>query len=549
VARIAKLSIEGYRSIGDRIEIAFPPHQPVILMGENNSGKSNIVKALQLVLGPFWPGNHEPEDHEFFGRVRSRPINIEIEFDPSEPLGGRYQQLIWRYDPSSGEPVYLRGIDRCGGDGYVRNDDRDTCMCMVVEAERGLHYHLGYSSKWTLLSRLMHRFHLALTDNDVVRGDLEKLFEQIKIKFHEVPEFKTFVEGLQGEFEDLVANMRHRLRVDFQAYNPVNFFHALRLQAAEGDEARTLEEMGTGEQQVLALAFAYAYAKAFHGGIVLVVEEPEAHLHPLAQHWLAQRLRSRCQKGLQVLITTHSPAFVSVEALEGLVLVYKEHGFTRVRQLARSDLVAKCIELGAPPDRVTESNVLRFYAANATTELLSGFFARAVVLAEGPTEVLALPVLLAKRGLQAEKEGIAILSVGGKGNLAKWYRLYSAYGIPCYVVFDNDATDDNTGSKRKDALSAVGLHAGEVDDLITGDDWKVHQKYTIFGIDFEEAMRAHFDRYSELEAQAKSQGVDTKPFVARWVVERLEPTSSDPGWERIDQMIAKLRGLLAIAPV
>jgi putative ATP-dependent endonuclease of OLD family len=418
-----------------------------------------------------------------------------------------------------------------------------------VEAERDLHYHLGYSSKWTLLSRLMHRFHLALTDNDVVRGDLEKLFEQIKVKFHEVPEFKTFVASLQGEFDDLVANMPHRLRVDFQAHNPVNFFHALRLQAAEGDEPRTLEEMGTGEQQVLALAFAYAYAKAFHGGIVLVVEEPEAHLHPLAQHWLAQRLRSRCQDGLQVLITTHSPAFVSVEGLEGLVLVYKENGSTQVRQLTRGDLVEKCIELGAPPDRVTENNVLPFYVANATTELLSGFFARAVVLVEGATEALALPVLLAKRGLQAEKEGVAILSVGGKGNLAKWYRLYSAYGIPCYVVFDNDASDDDAAKKRKDVLSAAGVNGARVDGLIAEEDWQVCEKYTIFGKDFEETMRHNFDHYSDIEAEAKALGVDTKPFVARWVVERLDAESSDPGWEKVDHMIKKLRALFGAAPV
>jgi len=68
MAKITKLRIEGYRSIGEPIEIAFPENQPVVLVGENNAGKSNIVKALQLVLGPFWPGNHQPEDHEFFGR-------------------------------------------------------------------------------------------------------------------------------------------------------------------------------------------------------------------------------------------------------------------------------------------------------------------------------------------------------------------------------------------------------------------------------------------------------------------------------------------------
>jgi len=323
MARIKKISIEGYRSIRELIGIEFPPGKPVVLVGENNAGKSNIVKALQLVLGPFWPGSHEPEDHEFFGRNRSHPIEITIDFDPKDLLGNRYQRVVWRYDPSAREPIYFRGFDSFGNDGPVRNEDRDTCMCVVVEADRNLAYHLSYSSKRTLLSRLMHRFHRELRRHETVRTDLEGLFEQIKAKFHEVPAFKEFVKSLQQELGDLISTMQHQLQVDFEAYNPVNFFHALRLQAAESGEPRTLEEMGTGEQQVLALAFAYAYAKAFHGGLILVIEEPEAHLHPLAQQWLAKRLKSRCEEGLQVLITTHSPAFVSVEGLEGLVLVYK----------------------------------------------------------------------------------------------------------------------------------------------------------------------------------------------------------------------------------
>jgi putative ATP-dependent endonuclease of the OLD family len=542
MARIRQLRVEGYRSIGDPIEIDFPSEQPVVVVGENNAGKSNIVKALQLILGPFWPGNHEPEDHEFFGRDRGRQIEIQVEFDPAEPLGNRYTQVVWRYEPTADEPVFFRGKAATGyGWGYIRNDDRDTCMCVVVEAERNLGYHLSYASKWTLLSRLMHRFHRALGAQEPVRDDLEGLFEEIKKKFQEVPEFKAFVDDLQEQMQDLVSTMSHKLEVDFEAYNPVNFFHALRLQAAEENKPRTLEEMGTGEQQVLALAFAHAYARAFHGGLVLVVEEPEAHLHPLAQQWLARRLRSQCREGLQLVITTHSPAFVDVEGLEGLVLVYKQNSQTRVRQLGRGDLVANCVELGAPRERVNEDNVLPFYAANATTDLISGFFARAVVLVEGQTEVLALPRLFAKRGLQVEREGIAVLGVGGKGNIAKWSRLYTAYGIPCYLVFDNDPQDDEAGDKRRDALRSIGLDGAELDPLIETEDWLVQGAYTIFGTDFETSLRANFGSYAELEENAKLAAIESKPFVARWIVERLDPSTSDIGWTKVGEMVEAIR--------
>ncbi|MCP9469934.1 MAG: hypothetical protein NNA31_08040 [Nitrospira sp.] len=48
MARLTRLRIEGYRSIGSPVEIQFPQNQPVVLVGENNAGTSNIVKALQF---------------------------------------------------------------------------------------------------------------------------------------------------------------------------------------------------------------------------------------------------------------------------------------------------------------------------------------------------------------------------------------------------------------------------------------------------------------------------------------------------------------------
>lgn len=544
VARITRLTISRYRSIGDKIEINFPKNKPVVLVGENNAGKSNIVKAIQLVLGPFWPGNHEPEDNEFFERNRSAPIEIAVEFDPNEPLGDRFTRLIWKYDSSLPDPVTFKAIDSTNEPRYPRSEDRDTCTCIVVEAERNLHYHLSYASKWTLLSRLMHKFHRKLTAHSPIRSLLEHQFEKTKELFFQIPEFNTFVRELQQEFDDLVANMPHRLTVNFEAYNPINFFHALRLQAAEGNEPRTLDEMGTGEQQVLALAFAYAYAKAFHEGVFLVIEEPEAHLHPLAQQWLSRKLRSRCYEGLQILLTTHSPFFVNIEDLEGIVLVYKEDGMTRVRQLTRHEFAEHCVNLGAPKQKITHENILPFYAANSTNDLMSGLFARAVVLVEGQTELLALPVLLEKQGFEVNREGVAILNVGGKGNLAKWYRLYTAYNIPCYVVFDNDARDDRDGKKREDALVALGVAPSEVCTLVDADDWCVSDRYMIFGIDFEKTMRKYFRSYYDFEEEARRFGVDSKPFVARWAVQRLNENNDDPGWKKVEALVQALRALM-----
>src|SRR4051794_31106032 len=41
------------------------------------------------------------------------------------------------------------------------------------------------------------------------------------------------------------------------------------------------------------------------------------------------------------------------------------------------------------------------------------------------------------------EEGVAIIPVHGKGNLAKSRRLFTVYEIRCFVVFDNDGDEDD----------------------------------------------------------------------------------------------------------
>jgi putative ATP-dependent endonuclease of OLD family len=103
MARITSFSIKGYRSIKDKIELRFPKNVPLVLVGENNAGKTNILRAIDLVLGEFWPGSKEPEDHEFWNRdATNGKIEIEIQFEKLEVDGGTsLDKFRWVYDPNS----------------------------------------------------------------------------------------------------------------------------------------------------------------------------------------------------------------------------------------------------------------------------------------------------------------------------------------------------------------------------------------------------------------------------------------------------------------
>lgn len=541
MARVTELTIRRYRSIKEQIAIKFPDNVPLILVGENNAGKTNIVRALDLILGEYWPGSKEPEDHEFWQRdATNGEIAISVKLDGLiGDAGVLLDGFDWTYNPKNVEkkcefvtrPRQGRPLN------FVRSEWRDQCICVWVSADRRLSYHLSYSSKWTLLSKLMHKFHASLIREPDRVKRLKEKFAEIEHIFREVQDFDNFQTGLAAQFGEMFTGMSYGLDIDFSAYDPSRFFRSLQVIAQENGERRTLEELGTGQEQILALAFAHAYAKAFYGGIILAIEEPEAHLHPLAQEWLARKVHQMAADGLQIVITTHSPHFVSLLGLEGLVLVRKDQeSATQVCQLTKQQLVEYCLATGSCHQRTDADTILPFYSAQSTQEILNGFFAKKIVLVEGPTEQLALPIYLQKVGLDVTREGVAIVPVGGKGNLAKWWRLFTAYGIPTYVIFDNDMEDDNKETKRKDVLKALDIDEENWRQYLQSDQWLITAKLTVFGKNFEDAMRDQFAGYSDLEQEAKDMFGDSKPIVARYVANRLDVESNDPGWEKYREL-------------
>src|SRR5690606_28552555 len=122
---------------------------------------------------------------------------------------------------------------------------------------------------------------------------------------------------------------------------------------------------------------------------------------------------------------------------------------------------------------------------------------------------------------------------------AKWWRLFKCYGIPTFVCFDNDNKDDKQNTKRTEALKAIGIDDGQIENLLSAEDWNINSNFCVFGADFEVTMRNSFALYEEIETEEKDRLGPSKPIVAKAVSERLfkeELNEEDEGWQRFSEL-------------
>lgn len=105
---LSKLKIKNYKSIKE-LDLEFKSGKNVII-GKNNSGKSNILKAIDLVLGDKAPAYQKTQNitsEDFFGGNTDEPIYIycELEREEDEPLN--YREM---YNNCNGFYVYCTKI-------------------------------------------------------------------------------------------------------------------------------------------------------------------------------------------------------------------------------------------------------------------------------------------------------------------------------------------------------------------------------------------------------------------------------------------------------
>ena len=129
---------------------------------------------------------------------------------------------------------------------------------------------------------------------------------------------------------------------------------------------------------------------------------------------------------------------------------------------------------------ITATNVMEQYMnafenTGDSQKSSEAMFARKVILVEGESEVLILPYLFELLDYDPVLEGVTIVRCGGKNEIDRFYRLYSEFGIPCYVIFDGDYNNVGKDSEKEKKtiednrviLGLFGVNGDFPDNIVT----------------------------------------------------------------------------------
>ncbi len=334
------------------------------ICGPNDSGKTNVVRALRAMVQGSSSGPFQFEDENEFSRKDDYPkwkttepgtqeisIEVSVELDKVRDVGF-YQFVVTQLkleEPTN--PLVLEiGIQhrgekpeptvtvRIAGKEFTGLDAQQ--VLKKLQSSRSVIFHNSTETE----TRYVYPRRSVAGHIREITGQHENLVESMK---------KTVNRGLakisksqQAEFEGLLGRLQTKYRVGLSL--PPFDFGYLPFSITLGDKKVEvpLDGWGSGTRNrtlvLLALFRARqigdSEASASKITPVILIEEPESFLHPAAQAEFGRVLRDLAEEfRVQVIVTTHSPYLLNLKDPASNILLSRRSTYNQLRETERID--------------------------------------------------------------------------------------------------------------------------------------------------------------------------------------------------------------------
>ena len=384
-----------------------------VLVGENDSGKSAIIDAIKIVLGTTDMSWYRIENEDFYNQDTTLEIQIMCKFeDLTEEERGAFLECLTYEDKEKKVPcLYLHW--KCK---YLTTFKPPRPVTGITTGKNGMGAAPAIEAKELLRVTYLRALRDAYSD---MKSGKHSRLSQIMQHVSVVDKGEdTYKRGMDLHELSIVgiANLSNELLVSHPALNTINEnmttilneqmllrkdMIKTRLEVA-GTSANNLQKemsllekldltidknvsimqgkVGLGTSNIMSMAcelLLHKEAEEDNKSSFLLIEEPEAHIHAQRQLKLIQSLELESEKSnRQIIITTHSPLLASVIKLSNVIIVKSGN----IYPLSEDNTLLE------KEDYVFLEKYLDATKANL-------FFARSVIIVEGPGEALLLPTL------------------------------------------------------------------------------------------------------------------------------------------------------------
>ncbi len=323
-----------------------------------------------------------------------------------------------------------------------------------------------FETKGSSVSKLLLRAVKAKTN---VQAEVTRLREASETSYRNIlhenqSALDSISEGLQRKLLNWAhpdASVRLAWREDADRFVKLDDPTA-RVFIRENEFEGELARFGHGLQRSYLLALLHEIAVADDGGLtgdvdqstlILGIEEPELFQHPPQVRHLSSVL-SKLSARAQILITTHSPLFISGQDFEAVRFIRKVA--SRVSTSSRitfADVAAEYLRHVGEQIRTPSGSMAKIHQA-LQPSLSEMFFTRCLVLVEGLEDIAYLTsyALLSGQDEILRAAGVHFVPTNKKSEMIQPLLIATRLGIPVFAVFDSDAAKperNGNGSRNK----------------------------------------------------------------------------------------------------